>query len=74
MTILEPFKERKLADREREIFTHRLRAAVSKARLNADALQNISVQLRHRRIDVEQAIAAIHEQGLSQYLPKGGAS
>jgi hypothetical protein len=52
-----------------------LRAAVSKARLNADALQNISVQLRHKHIDVEQAIAAIHEQGLSQYLqPKGGAS
>jgi hypothetical protein len=71
----EPFKERKLADREREIFTHQLRAAVSKARLNADALQNISVMLRHKHIDVEQAIDAIHEQGLSQYLqPKGGAS
>jgi hypothetical protein len=74
VTIPEPFKERKLADREREIFTHQLRAAVSKARLNADALQNISVMLRHKHIDVEQASAAIHEQGLSQYLQSKGAS
>jgi hypothetical protein len=51
-----------------------LRAAVSKARLNADALQNISVMLRHKHIDVEQASAAIHEQGLSQYLQPKGAS
>jgi hypothetical protein len=74
VTIAEPIKESKLADREREIFTHQLRAAVSKARLNADALQNISVQLRHRHLDVGQAIAAIHEQGLDQYLQLDGGA
>jgi hypothetical protein len=73
VTINEPIKESKLADREREIFSHRLRAACSKARLNADALQHIAVQLRHRHLDVGQAITAIHEQGLDQYLQlKGG--
>jgi hypothetical protein len=74
VTITEPIRESKLADREREIFTHQLRAACSKARLNADALQTIAAQLRHRYIDVGQAITAIHEQGLDQYLGqlKGG--
>jgi hypothetical protein len=74
MSLPEDFTERKHLDRARDIFTHQLRTAVSKARLAADALQNISVQLRHKNIDVEQAIEAIREQGLSEYLPKGGAS
>ena len=74
MSLPENFSERNTLDRERELFTHQLRAAVSKARLAADALQNISVQLRHKHINVEQAIEAIREQGLTPYLPKGGAS
>jgi hypothetical protein len=71
MSLPENFTERKQVDRERDIFTHQLRAAVSRARLAADALQNIAVQLRHKNIDVAQAIEAIREQGLSQHL--GGA-
>ena len=72
MSLPDNFIERKQLDREREIFTHQLRTAVSKARLVADALQNISVQLRHRQIDTAQAAALIRDQGLSQYLPGGG--
>jgi hypothetical protein len=74
MNLPKSIQDSKLADREREIFTHQLRAAVSKARLAADALQNISVQLRHRQITASEAVEAIREQGLSQYLPKGGVS
>jgi hypothetical protein len=77
MSLPENFIDRKTFDRDREIFTHQLRTAVSKARLVADALQNISIQLRHRQITTEQAKQYIEEQGLAQFTqlaPKGGAS
>jgi hypothetical protein len=61
---------------QREILTNNLRAAIAKARLAATTLETISIQLRHRQVSSEQAMAWVEHEGLAHFLrfaPKGGA-
>jgi hypothetical protein len=76
MSLPENFVERKQLDRERELFMHDLRCAVSRARLASSTLESVSVKLRHKSITTEQAKEWLASEGLSHHLqvgPSGGA-
>ena len=61
---------------EREYLLHALRTAATRSRLVTNLLDSIGVSLRHKAIDVDQAMRWLADEGILTYVhigPKGGA-
>jgi hypothetical protein len=65
-----------VAERERDFLTKALSAAISRSRLNVNALEAIATALRHKETDVSEAREWLREEGLeplvTRYL-RGGS-
>jgi hypothetical protein len=49
---------------QRELLIHALRTAASRSRLTTNVLETVSVQLRHRQITCDEAIAWLRAEGV----------